>query len=86
MSHKIKFNIKKESFSDFIEKLSDLTHIDDTIKLKIDNEHILMYSVLGGNVMLAFKNYLIKTKEILQILVRMQKIILTDAVEKKNED
>jgi hypothetical protein len=66
MSHKIKFNIKKESFSDFIEKLSDLTHIDDTIKLKIDNEHILMYSVLGGNVMLAFKNYLIKTKEILE--------------------
>lgn len=67
MSHKIKFTIKKDGFSEFIEKLSDLTNIDDTIKLKIDNSHILMYSVLGGNVMLAFKNYLIPTDSILKI-------------------
>lgn len=67
MSHKIKFNIKKDKFSEFIDKLSDLTNIDDTIKLKIDNEHILLYSVLGGNVMLAFKNYLIKTSDLLEI-------------------
>lgn len=65
MSHKIKFSIKKDRFSEFIDNLSDLTNIDDTIKLKIDKEHILMYSVLGGNVMLAFKNYLIKTDHFL---------------------
>jgi hypothetical protein len=63
MPNKLKFNINKESFQDLIEKLSDLTTIDDTIKLKIDNDNILMYSTLGGNVMLAFKNYLINTKE-----------------------
>jgi hypothetical protein len=63
MSHKIKFKINTEFFSEFIDKLSDLTNIDDTIKLKIDNEHILIYSTLGGNVMLAFKNYLVNTKK-----------------------
>ena len=65
MSHKIKFVVKSDKFSELIEKLSDLTNIDDTIKLKIDQDHILMYSTLGGNVMLAFKNYLIKTSDFL---------------------
>jgi hypothetical protein len=46
--------------------LSDLTTIDDTIKLKIDNDNILMYSMLGGNVMLAFKNYLIDKSDYLK--------------------
>jgi hypothetical protein len=66
MAGKIKFNLKKDNFQDFIEKLSDLTTIDDTLKLKIDNDNILMYSTLGGNVMLAFKNYLVKTNEYLE--------------------
>ena len=63
MANKIKFNIKKESFSNFLEKLEDLCKIDDNVKLKIDSEHILIYSMLGGNVMLAFKNYLLNTKD-----------------------
>lgn len=65
MADKIKFLIKKEKISDFIDKLEELTKIDDTIKLKIDGENILMYAMLGGNVMLAFKNYLLNTKEYL---------------------
>lgn len=65
MANKIKFKVKGDKFSDFINKLDDLTKIDDTIKLKIDNDNILMYSMLGGNVMLAFKNYLINTREYL---------------------
>jgi hypothetical protein len=65
MVNKIKFKVKGDKFSDFINKLDDLTKIDDTIKLKIDNDNILMYSMLGGNVMLAFKNYLINTREYL---------------------
>lgn len=67
MADKIKFIIKNDKFEDFINKLSDLTSIDDTVKLKIDNENILMYSMLGGNVMLAFKNFLIKTDEYLEV-------------------
>lgn len=63
MDNKVKFKIKTENFSDFISKLDDLTKIDDTIKLKIDSENILLYSMMGGNVMLAFKNYLINTKD-----------------------
>jgi len=67
MSDKIKLVIKNDMFGDLINKLSDLTSIDDTIKLKIDNENILIYSMLGGNVMLAFKNFLIKTNDYFEI-------------------
>lgn len=63
MSNKTKIKIKKERFSEFVDKLVDLTGISDTIKLKIDSENIMMYSTLGGAVMLAFKNYLLKTDE-----------------------
>ncbi len=65
MANKIKFNFCGDRLSDFISKLEDLSKIHDTIKLKIDNDHILMYSMLGGQVMLAFKNYLVNTKEYL---------------------
>ncbi len=63
MANKIKFQINKTNFSSFIEKLDDLCKIDENIKLKIDNDNILVYSMLGGNVMLAFKNYLLKTSD-----------------------
>ena len=65
MANKVKFKIKSEKFADFISKLDDLTKIEDTIKLKIDNDNILIYSMMGGNVMLAFKNYLINTRDYL---------------------
>ena len=65
MAKKVKFKIKSEKFTDFISKLDDLTKIEDTIKLKIDNDNILIYSMMGGNVMLAFKNYLINTRDYL---------------------
>jgi hypothetical protein len=65
MATKTKLKLKKECFSDFVDKLTDLTAISDTIKLKIDNKHIMMYSTLGGQVLLAFKNYLLDTKEYL---------------------
>lgn len=66
MSNKTKLKIKKERFSEFIDKLVDLTGISDSIKLKIDKDHIMMYSTLGGAVMLAFKNHLIKTTDIFE--------------------
>lgn len=65
MTNKIKFTVIAQQFEDFIHKLSDLTLIDDTIKLKIDNQHILMYSMLGGNIMLAFKSYLVPKSDYL---------------------
>jgi hypothetical protein len=63
MANKLKFKIKSDKISDFIDKLDELTKIEDTIKLKIDGDNILMYSILGGNIMLAFKNYLIDTSD-----------------------
>lgn len=61
---KIKFKLNK--ITEFISILEDLCKIDDKIKLKIDNENILIYSALmGGQTTLAFKNYLINTKEYL---------------------
>ena len=63
MANKIKFQIKPDKISEFIETLEELTRIEDTIKLKIDSDNILMYSILGGNIMLAFKNYLMNTSD-----------------------
>jgi hypothetical protein len=60
---KTKFKLKSDMVTDFIDMLSDLTDISDSIKLKIDNENIMMYSTLGGGVLLAFKNFLVKTKD-----------------------
>jgi hypothetical protein len=66
MANKIKFKVNKEFFSDFTDKLEDLTKISDTLKLKIDSDNILMYSMLGGATLLAFKSYLINTNEYLE--------------------
>jgi hypothetical protein len=67
MAHKVKFKINNDKFVDFISKLDDLTRIEDTIKLKIDNDNILMYSMMSsGQTMLAFKNYLVNTRDYLE--------------------
>jgi len=63
MTNKLKFTFRSEKISEFIDRLEDLTKIEDTIKLKIDSNNILMYSILGGNVMLAFKNFLLNTED-----------------------
>jgi hypothetical protein len=62
MANKIKFKIQTSGFQNLITKLSDLTKISDVIKMKIDSENILLYSMLSsGQTMLAFKSYLINT-------------------------
>ena len=66
-SGKDKFRIKSEKFSEFISKLEDLTKIYDNIKIKIDSENIMMYSILGKATILAFKNYIIKTNDLFEI-------------------
>jgi hypothetical protein len=64
MSQKnINFKFKTDKVSEFIQKIDELSKIEDTIKIKIDSENILMYSILGGNVMLAFKNFLLTTRD-----------------------
>jgi|APSaa5957512535_1039671.scaffolds.fasta_scaffold15332_4 hypothetical protein len=65
MANKVKFKINGDTFNTFVSKLSDLSTIDDSVRLKIDNDDVLMYSILGKNILLAFKNYLIPTDEFL---------------------
>lgn len=53
----------KDNFPEFISKLEDLTKIEDVVKLKIDSENILMYSLVGESAIIAFKNHLLKTSD-----------------------
>lgn len=64
MANKIKLKIVPSKFSDFVDKLNIVASIDDTVKVKIDDDHILMYSMLGGgNVILAFKSFKLSTHD-----------------------
>lgn len=64
-SNKISLTFKSDNFDLFSSKIEDLCKISDTIKVKIDNENILMYSLMGTeNIILAFKSFDIKTKDI----------------------
>jgi hypothetical protein len=63
MSTKLNIQLNSDNFSDFLSKLEDLARISDTIKLKVDSENILMYSIVGETILLAFKSYLLKTSD-----------------------
>jgi len=63
VTQKMNFIINSDRYSDFVSKLQDLTKISDTIKFKIDKDNILIYSLVGEVAILAFKNYILDTKE-----------------------
>jgi len=64
MADKLTLKLNKDKFSDFVSKLQDLTNISDVIKLKVDSDNILAYSMLSNDVaVLALKNYLLDTSE-----------------------
>lgn len=54
-------------FPDFLEKIEDLCKISDTIKIKIDNDDIFMYSMMGENVILSFKSYILPIAEYIEM-------------------
>jgi hypothetical protein len=64
MSLKLSLKLNKKNFSDFVSKIQDLSNIEDVVKLKIDKNKILMYSLISNNSMtLALKNYLVDTSD-----------------------
>lgn len=64
MSSKLSLKLNKEKFTDLVTKLQDLTNIEDTIKIKIERDTTLIYTMLTNEVsVLALKNYTIKTSE-----------------------
>jgi len=67
MSNKLNIQIKSDNFPTLLEKLEDLAKISDTIKLKVDSDNILMYSIVGETILLAFKSYLLDTKDFFEI-------------------
>ena len=60
---KISILIKKENYNNLLSKLEETSKIDDVLKIKIDNENILLYSTEGVSSVLALKSFQLKTKE-----------------------
>lgn len=64
MSSKLSLKLNKDRFTDFVAKLQDLTNIEDTIKIKIEKDTTLIYTMLTNEVsVLALKNFTIKTSD-----------------------
>ena len=62
MASKLSLKLNNSNFLDFVSKMGDLTAIEDVVKIKIDKDNILMYSMLSNDVsVLALKSYLLKT-------------------------
>jgi len=73
----IKCKLNVQGFERFREVLNDLSKIDDTIKLKIDETNTFLYAMVGkDNVIIAFKNYLLKTDNIFDSLTMDDKMDL----------
>lgn len=61
---KISLKLKSANFTDFVNKLQDLSQIDDTIKIKLESEKTLIYSMISNDVsVLALKSYTLNTKD-----------------------
>jgi hypothetical protein len=59
------FTMTQDQLSFFLEKVHDLLSIDDEILIKIDNENILLYSIVGEKMSVnAFKSFIFKTTEV----------------------
>lgn len=62
-TEKINFIINNDNFTEFVDRLQDLTKISDTLKFKIDKDDILVYALVGEVSILAFKNYKLNTSD-----------------------
>lgn len=72
---KISLKLKSTNFTDFVNKLHDLSQIHDTIKIKMSAKEILMYSMISNDVaVLALKSYQLNTKDYFENLNQEQTI------------
>jgi len=63
-SSKISLHLNMDFFPDLVGKIKDLSKIDKIVKLKIDQDDILTYSMLSNDVsVLALKNYKLETSK-----------------------
>ena len=74
LSYKFSMSISQLNF--FLEKVHDLLSIDDEILLKISNDNILLYSIVGEKMNVnAFKSYIFKTNEVFSFVDELPKEI-----------
>lgn len=67
MSLKLSLKLNKKNFTDLVSKIQDLSSIEDVVKLKINKDNILMYSLVANNATtLALKNYLVETTDYIE--------------------
>lgn len=60
-----KFSMTLNQLTFFLEKMHDLLSIDNEILLKINNDNILLYSIVGEKMNVnAFKSFVFKTNEV----------------------
>jgi len=64
MAHKLTLEFNNKNFEEFNQRLKDLYNIDDTIKIKINSDKILMYSTISNETaVLALKTFSFDTKK-----------------------
>ena len=61
--NELKFFLKKEKVKELYKIITDLSKINKTIKIKIEEENTIMYSLAGGDIILALKSYAVKTND-----------------------
>jgi len=80
----ITYKITLDSLANLIEKIKDLTKLDNTIVINFSNTEVLLFSVVGKNLdnVHAFKSHTIPIKEVFAVIKdRLQnnlKYVLTD--------
>jgi hypothetical protein len=71
-----KFSMSLGQLTFFLDKVHDLLSIDDQILLKITDENILLYSIVGEKMNVnAFKSFIFKTNEIFSFNKELEKEI-----------
>ena len=64
MSQKLNLRFIQKNFNEFLTKFTDLTSIDDIVKIKLESGEFLMYSVISNESSIsAFKGYTLKTDD-----------------------
>jgi hypothetical protein len=64
MNKKLSIKLKSNKFNDLVSKLKDVSNINEVVKIKIDRENTLLYSLKANdNAVLALKSYLLNTSE-----------------------
>jgi len=71
-----KFSMTINQLTFFLEKMHDLLSIDNEILLKINNDNILLYSIVGEKMNVnAFKSFVFKTNEVFTFIDELPKEI-----------